>query len=440
MNITHTFPIIPDKSVRQVALIPLLLAGLLSNGYAALKIKHQTSSGQSWVITTNRATLKQEMRTYTFPESGVFVSNEFEGARLNNIIQTSPTNYTVTILPENYPINDSPWYAFKIWSPSNQTVQIKLAYEQGKHRYPPKISHATQQWETIPHTSCIPSKDRKSATLTLDIGPQPLLVAAQEMFTSQDFKRWIDDLCQRPYLRSRVLGQSTLGKPIYALELTEASSDAQYLLVLGRQHPPELTGTFALKAFVSALCADSALARKFRQQFKVIIVPVVNPDGVDAGHWRHNVNGVDLNRDWGQFNQLETRIIRDEFLKVQQSAPGKIRFGVDFHSTGNDVFYAAENDPSTTQASSPGAQGKPVSSMRKWFQRLQDLVPEYDVNVEESPGRSQGTTLTSIGWMRNALNIPAVTYEAGDQTDRELIQKVATQGAVALMELLLENP
>ena len=42
--------------------------------------------------------------------------------------------------------------------------------------------------------------------------------------------------------------------------------------------------------------------------------------------------------------------------------------------------------------------------------------------------------------MRNVLNIPAVTYEAGDQTDRELINKVATQGAVALMELLLENP
>jgi len=44
---------------------------------------------------------------------------------------------------------------------------------------------------------------------------------------------------------------------------------------------------------------DSELAREFRRRFSIIMVPLLNPDGVVLGHWRHNVNGVDLNRDGG---------------------------------------------------------------------------------------------------------------------------------------------
>ena len=33
----------------------------------------------------------------------------------------------------------------------------------------------------------------------------------------------------------------------------------------------------------------------------------MNPDGVDLGHWRHNANGVDLNRDWSYYNQPEIK-------------------------------------------------------------------------------------------------------------------------------------
>ena len=39
-----------------------------------------------------------------------------------------------------------------------------------------------------------------------------------------------------------------------------------------------------------------------------------NPDGVDSGYWRHNSNGVDLNRDWIEFTQPETKAIK-QFLE-----------------------------------------------------------------------------------------------------------------------------
>lgn len=60
------------------------------------------------------------------------------------------------------------------------------------------------------------------------------------------------------------------------------------MMVIGRLHPPEVTGQFALQAFVESLCMDSETAKKFRKEYTVYVVPMMNPDGVDNGHWRHN--------------------------------------------------------------------------------------------------------------------------------------------------------
>ena len=63
----------------------------------------------------------------------------------------------------------------------------------------------------------------------------------------------------------------------------------------------------------------------------------MNPDGVDNGHWRHNANGVDLNRDWTGFNQPETSNIKN-FLKKKTKEGYDFTLGVDFHSTWQDVY------------------------------------------------------------------------------------------------------
>ena len=57
-----------------------------------------------------------------------------------------------------------------------------------------------------------------------------------------------------------------------------------------------------------------------------------NPDGVDFGYWRHNSNGVDLNRDWIEFTQPETKAIK-QFLESKVSLGLKIEFAIDFHTS-----------------------------------------------------------------------------------------------------------
>ena len=85
----------------------------------------------------------------------------------------------------------------------------------------------------------------------------------------------------------------------------------EFIVIVGRQHPPEVTGSLNLFPFLATVLGDSSLARQFRARYQLIIYPFLNPDGVALGHWRHNTGGVDLNRDWGPFTQPETRLVRD---------------------------------------------------------------------------------------------------------------------------------
>ena len=68
------------------------------------------------------------------------------------------------------------------------------------------------------------------------------------------------------------------------------------------------------------------------------MIPNMNPDGVEHGFWRHNMGGIDLNRDWGPFTQPETVLVRDQLDRFVQTGSPQLSLFLDFHSTDRDVF------------------------------------------------------------------------------------------------------
>jgi hypothetical protein len=181
----------------------------------------------------------------------------------------------------------------------------------------------------------------------------------------------------------------------------------------------------ALLAFVEELAGDTPLAEEFRESFRVHVIPLVNPDGVDLGHWRHNTGGVDLNRDWIAFNQPETSVVRDTFTRILDQPGHELWFGVDFHSTQYDVFYTLQRDLET----------HPPGITDKWLDHLRNELPHYEVN--DSPGASGGPI--SRSWFNETFGATALIYEVGDQTDRGLIREVATTAAQGTMQILLDE-
>jgi hypothetical protein len=362
--------------------------------------------------------------------NGVYCSNEFAGARMNGVALTNKNEVCVLITPENTPINASPWYAFKIWSETKRNIRLKITYNEGVgHRYYPKISVDGKNWNNVDSTlfiadtaSLSKGETPKLCAMNLTISPDTLWIAAQELIVSKDIYQWASELAEKSFVSLSEIGNSKEGRQIKALQIGNPESKKK-IIVLSRQHPPEVTGWLAMKAFTERLCETDELAQKFRNEYNIFVVPCVNPDGVDNGHWRHNAGGIDLNRDWEAFNQPETQAVR-KFMQEQVSNGGKFYFAIDFHSTYHDIYYTIDPEQ---KGNMPGLVPKVINAMA-------ENISGYQPNIK--PDDSEAARINSTVSIFYEFGAEAVTYEVGDDTPRDLIKLKGELTAESLMEIL----
>jgi len=378
----------------------------------------------------------QKQRTGTFElGKGVFASNDFIGARLNGIVRSNDTLLTALITPENTPINPSPWYAFKLWAEEETNISLKLTYLEGvSHRYFPKLSHNGEVWESLDSLNYTESErgiagdDQdlpKDITMHLSVGPDTLWVSAQELITSVQVQEWVDTLATLPYVALSDIGQSREGRPLHLLKIGNAD-DQKMIFVMTRQHPPEVTGHLAMEAFVEAIASDDPIAVAFRQQYNTYVVPFANPDGVDNGHWRHSAGGIDMNRDWANVNQPEVAAIQAFMEGKVADSGGKFYFGVDFHSTWEDIYYSISPE---LKGNMPGLVPAMIEAMGKEL----SLTPNIRPNKMDRPA------INSSRYFFQKFGAEALTYEIGDNTPRDLLKRKGEVSALELMKLLLDK-
>lgn len=405
---------------RGLVAAPALLAvlGACRTVPDAVRVPAQAQS----VATTAQAAQVQQRRDWRFPADGVRFDNRLESARLNGVERLGDGHYAVTIAPEIVPVNPSPWYGFTVSAETRRPLRIDFRYAQSKARYTPKLSRDGNHWREATPAQYAEHADG-TATLRVDAGPQPLHVFAQAPIGVDAFADWTQGLIERGVARRSVIGQSEQGRPLHLLALGDPGA-RQVLLVLGRQHPPETTGTQALMGFVDGIAGDSPLARDFRERVLVLVVPLLNPDGVVEGNWRGNINGQDLNRDWGPFSQSETRAVRDLLQRELDRDGRRLAFAIDFHSTWSDVFYTVEEAPSRA----------PGGVLRRWIDGMQQRYPG---RIRESARPAKSAVFKN--WAFNRYRAPTVTYEVGDDTGSEQLHGLATFAADSLMRILLDR-
>lgn len=350
---------------------------------------------------------------------------DFPTARANKCHIISSKRLTIIIDPENKPINDSPWYAFKITPNKKGTLRINLKYSHSKHRYPPKISYDGVSWKVLNSAKVIKKSDNE-IQMRIRLKDRPVYISAQEIFSVGAHNSWISKMEKLSFVTKSSIGASVEGRPLYKLVArTNTNVKKPYIVLVGRQHPPEVTGALALMPFAETVLGDSELANKFRAQYDVIIIPNMNPDGVTHGNWRHNMNGLDLNRDWGPFKQPETKAVEKEFERFK-SGEDKIVVFLDFHSTRRNLLYTQTDSEPT----------KPAFFTRDWLKAVDERLDAkvYKFTREQSPNSDKPV---SKNYMYSTYGIPAITYEVGDNTDRKSIAIAAEVFAEEMMRTLL---
>lgn len=339
-------------------------------------------------------------------------------------------SFQLTIAPEdNGNINCSAWYAFRLTPQRRSRVSIELNYTKCGHRYWPKVSTDGVNWDYVASKRVTISGegDDKTARFSIKLKDRPVFVAGQEILPPSAYDAWLSDVSQSPAAERWLLGKSAEGRDIPAMTIADsASTQRETVVLVGRQHPPEVTGALAMLPFVEALLDDSEIAKRYRERFQTIVVPMLNPDGVVHGHWRHNTGGVDLNRDWGPFTQPETKLMQGVFQEIETDPERHLRLMIDFHSTQRDIFYTIPDELPTD----------PPFFTRDWLARYQERMPDYE--VKRDARHTEGRPI-SKAYVFDTYGVPGITFELGDETDRTLIKRIGRESAIAMMETLLKT-
>jgi len=354
------------------------------------------------------------------------IEADFPTARADGCSRLSQDQVAVLVMPEAADINPSPWYAFRVSADRKRHLRATLVYGTSKHRYWPKVSDDGITWRRLAEDAITVADDGRTATLRLDVGPQPLWVAGQEIWPSAQHQVWLDGWRGKPGITVSQLGWSLQRRPIGMLQTDVGELRPHTVVLVGRQHPPEVPGAFAFQAFVETVLDDSELSRRFRATHRVVAIPELNPDGVQMGHWRQSAGGVDLNRDWGPFAQPETRLMRDLLAGIDEDTQTQLSVFLDFHATQRDVFYTQKDEEPVT----------PPLFEKRWLARLQERMPDYVVNRKAGHQAGYSTAKT---WVFETYRVPSVTFEIGDETPHGLVARLGAEAARAMMETLLEE-
>ena len=319
-------------------------------------------------------------------------------------------------------INPSPWFAFRK-SEHSKSIKLALDYKNYHHRYHPKISIDKKSWNKIDEANI--SKKENGKIVVIDFLPssQKNYVASQELITNFWYNKWYNELENSGRVRREVIGFSVLKNPI-PMFFVEKNINNPYILILGRQHPPEVTGAFAMKGFINQLLNKNSLSDSFLKNYNILFVPLMNPDGVMNGYWRYNENKKDLNRDWGIFIQPETDAVNKKLTELKNK---KLALFIDFHSTFKNLFYISDI-----------AEESPMKNfLEDWLLDSRKSLSEanYKYEIINSFNKDNGV---SKNYIYNKYKIPSVTYEVSDNEDRDVIQQSSSILAINLMELLLK--
>lgn len=366
-------------------------------------------------------------------DTGLFeIRADYDGARANACRAFNERGVILTIDPEDAPpINASPWYGFQVLprNPDEQgTIVVTLRYSDSKHRYWPKISSDGKEWARLAERHWLVHEDGR-ATMELKPGKEGLYVSAQENLGLEFYAAWRRKTAEKhPGLEWRSIGESEGGREIPAAQ-TEPDAP-YYLLLIGRQHPPEVPGALMFTEFAERLlgnreqaCAVQASgACRFYRKHNIVLIPNLNPDGVALGHWRHNFGGTDLNRDWGLFREEETQAVKRLVDNLEENGGG-IRVMLDFHGTWRNVFYVQTLKDTTD----------PPAFASRWLRLARASGSAYE--FERAPRPSMETAIAKNYFYRR-FGVPSITVETGDDTDRGEIASTAQVLADGLVTML----
>ena len=118
-------------------------------------------------------------------------------------------------------------------------------------------------------------------------------------------------------------------------DVFESNTDIKHILICSGVHGDEKTSVIGVKNLITELLTSSDdWAQYIRSNFVIHIVPILNPWGFD-NFSRNNKDGININRDYDDFETSEARAMRDYIAKFGDN----LKVIIDSHNTNLDMPY-----------------------------------------------------------------------------------------------------
>ena len=230
------------------------------------------------------------------------------------------------------------------------------------------------------------------------------------------------------------IGRSVEDRTIYSLTIGKGKTR---ILMWSQMHGNEATTTRALIDFVAFLTSDHPKAIGFRDKITFQIIPMLNPDGSER-YTRENANGVDLNRDFVNLSQPESRLLIESVD----------RFKPDYCFNLHDqrtIYGAGQGKPATVSFLSPSREEtraitpdreKGMAVIVSMFRRLSARIPGQIGRYDDAFNPN------CVGDSLQMKGIPTILFEAGQYPNdyqRSKTRKLIFEAYLAAVSHISEN-
>lgn len=238
------------------------------------------------------------------------------------------------------------------------------------------------------------------------------------------------------YFKVEVVGKSVENRSIYTVQWGHGKTK---ILMWSQMHGNESTTTKAVLDLLHYLNeSDEANIKVWREQFTLIMVPILNPDGAFY-YTRVNANQVDLNRDSVGVTQPESKILRQLLEEVQPD------YAFNLHDQ-RSIFGVGETGKSAAISFLAPAYNEAREMKPTREQAIGLIVAMNDAVQKIAPGHvgrfDDGFNLNCIGDYAQAMGIPTILIEAGhlqEDYQRENTRALVVVSLLRALEVLAKE-
>ncbi len=204
------------------------------------------------------------------------------------------------------------------------------------------------------------------------------------------------------------IGISEEGRKIPVVKI---GSGKKVILAWSQMHGNESTTTkalFDLFKFLNDPYIYHTEISGFLNEFSLVIVPMLNPDGAEV-YTRENANKIDLNRDFKDLSQRESRYLRSVFDSL------KPILCLNMHDQ-RSIYGASLGKPATISFLAPAADSdRTLTEARKMAMKA--IIKMVNVLEQLIPGQigryDDSFNSACVGDSFQMEGVPTILFEAG---------------------------